>query len=132
MEKGPCGEVVGNYWEVEEEDVPEQMASCTTIRWLLSEKDSVPSFYMRLFTMGPKCHINAHYHPWEHEIFVLEGEGIVRIGARRYSVGPGSHIYVPPNVEHEYWSGSRGLRFLCMIPTRPTVEERGDPLVCGE
>ena len=122
--------MVGAYWEITEEKVPENMASCTTIRWLLSEKDGVPTFYMRMFTMGPNCHIKGHYHPWEHEIYVLQGEGTIRIGDKKYLVGPGSFIYVPPNVEHEYWSGSTGLRFLCMIPSKPTAEERGEPSSC--
>ena len=125
-----CGEKVAHYTEVPEERVPESMATGTYIRWLIAEGDGARSFYMRLFRMEPGAHIRAHFHPWEHEIFVLRGSGRVRIGSTTYSVREGSFLYIPPNAEHEYWSGGEGLWFLCVIPSRPTAEERSEPIEC--
>lgn len=125
-----CGEKVAHYSSVVEEPVPEDMGKGVTIRWLISEKDGARSFYMRLFKFEPNTHINAHFHPWEHEIFVLEGSGRVRIGGKTYDISEGYFIYIPPNVEHEYWSGSEGMRVLCMIPARPTAEKLDKPLEC--
>ncbi|MCE4619944.1 MAG: cupin domain-containing protein, partial [Desulfurococcales archaeon] len=71
----PCGEKVTHYTSVPEEPVPEEMATGTTIRWLISDKDGASNFYMRMFRMEPGAHIKAHFHPWEHEIYVLEGSG---------------------------------------------------------
>jgi len=113
------------------EPLPESMAEGTRIRWLIGEKDSPPTFYMRLFEMGPSGHIKAHFHPWEHEIFVLEGSGEVRIGSRKYRVEAGTAIYIPPNVEHEYWAGGEGMRFLCIIPKGETAPRLEEPLSCG-
>ena len=98
-----------------------------TIRWLIRETDGAKAFAMRLFEMEPHRHIPAHRHPWEHEIFVLSGSMRVRVGSETYEVGEGYYLFIPPNIEHEYWSGPSGARFLCMIPLKPTVPEDYEP-----
>ncbi len=123
---GPCGEKVG-YWEtVEPKRLDEKQAVKTTVRWLIREEDGAKTFSMRLFEVEPEGHIRAHYHPWEHEIYVLDGVGEIRIGSRVYRVTKGFFIYIPPNVEHEYWnkSNDKTLRFLCIIPNKPTVDDK--------
>lgn len=125
-----CGKVV-RVEDVKAEPVPESMASNTTIRWLIGEDDNPPTFYMRLFEMAPNAHINAHFHPWEHEIYILEGSGRVRIGNRFYDVSRDVVVYIPPNVEHEYWAGGMGLKFLCVIPKEPTAPRLEKPVKCG-
>lgn len=122
---GPCGEKVGHYSIVKNEPVPENMATNTWIRWLIRKEDGAPTFAMRLFEVEPGGHIKAHHHPWEHEIFVLEGIGDVRIDNRVYRVTSGFFIYIPPNVEHEYWNrGSTPLKFICIIPHKPSTEDK--------
>ncbi len=125
LERGPCGEKVGHYTEVEEEKVPENMGSYTTVRWVISEKDGAPTYAMRVFRIGVGGHINPHSHPWEHEIFVLKGQGTVRIGERHYEVGEGFFLYIPPNVVHEYWNtGITPWEIICTIPNRPSVDRK--------
>jgi quercetin dioxygenase-like cupin family protein len=126
MELGPCGEKVGYYDEVPENPVPPEMGSGAYIRWLISEKDGAPTFYMRLFRLEAGAHIAAHFHPWEHEIFILEGSGRIRIGSKIYNVREGVFLYIPANVEHEYWADTP-MRFLCMIPARPSAEKLESP-----
>jgi len=121
--RGPCGELVGRVSEVEAKPVPQEMAEGgVRIRWLIGPEGDY-NFYMRVFEMPPGSHIKGHSHPWEHEILVLEGGGRVRIGSTTYDVGEGNFMYIPPNVEHEYWAGERGMRFLCIIPSKPTAPE---------
>jgi quercetin dioxygenase-like cupin family protein len=36
-----------------------------------------PNFVMRLFEIDPDGYSPFHTHAWEHEVFVLEGEGTV-------------------------------------------------------
>jgi quercetin dioxygenase-like cupin family protein len=127
--RGSCGEKVVHYTEVEESPVPEDMAKGTYIRWLVSKEDGAPTFYMRLFRTEKDAHIKAHYHPWEHEIFVLSGKLEVRIGSKTYHVQEGTVIYIPPNVEHEYWSLEESS-FLCIIPARPSAEKTEEPIKC--
>ena len=122
----PCGEKVGHYSVIEEDRVSEELAEKTWIRWLIRREDGAPTFALRMFRVEPGGHIKEHFHPWEHEIYVLDGVGEVRIGSRVYRVSSGFFLYIPPNVPHEYWNrGVRDLVFLCIIPHEPSVGERG-------
>jgi len=127
--RGRCGEAVGHYSEVEAKPVPSEMAEKARIRWLIGEGSRAKNFYMRLFTVEKGGHIKPHFHPWEHEIFVLKGKGRVRIGSSTYTVGEGYYLYIPPNVEHEYWADEE-LWFICVIPSRPTAEKTEEPVRC--
>ncbi len=114
---GPYGEKIGHYTLVKKEKVPEDMAEKTWIRRLIRKEDGAPNFAMRVFEVEPGGHIKAHSHPWEHEIFILQGVGDIRIGDRIYRVTSGFFIYIPPNIEHEYWNkGDKPLVFICLIP----------------
>ena len=117
------GEKIGYYEDISEEPVSGELAEKTWIRWLIRKEDGAPTFSMRFFRMEGNGHIKAHSHPWEHEIFVLKGSGVIRIGKGRYSVSKGYFLYIPPCIEHEYWSGDGGLEFLCIIPNSPTTTE---------
>ena len=98
------------------------MGQGVCVRVLFSSSEA-PTYAMRVFEMDVGGHIDAHKHPWEHEIFVLEGRIRVRVGNRSYVLEPGSALYIPPNVEHEYWNEFQGKsRFICVIPVKPTVQ----------
>ncbi|MCE4623798.1 MAG: cupin domain-containing protein [Caldisphaeraceae archaeon] len=119
--------VVKNYLEVKEEKLSEDFGTGAYIRWLLRDNDGAKTFFMRYFRIEKGGHINHHFHPWEHEIFVLEGEGRIRIGSKVYRVSKGNFVFIPPNVDHEYWADTE-MRFLCMIPSKPTAEKLDKPI----
>jgi quercetin dioxygenase-like cupin family protein len=111
-----CKPKVVKWDEVEAKEVPENMATKTTIRWLIGPGEA-PTFYMRVFEVQPGGEIFEHSHPWEHEIFVLKGKGIIRINGKEYEVEEGSVVYIPPCAEHYYKNtGDEVLRFICVIP----------------
>lgn len=85
---------------------------------LISELDGAPNFSMRLFELEPSSVIPPHKHPWEHEIFVIEGEGEIRVGGQLLKVREGEAVYIPPGVEHSYKNQSRDkpFKFLCIVP----------------
>jgi quercetin dioxygenase-like cupin family protein len=113
------------YKDVREERVSEKLAQKTWIRWLIKKEEGAPLFAMRIFRVEPGGHINAHKHPWEHEIFILSGLGEIRIGDSIKNVEKGYFVYIPPCVEHEYWNkGSDDLEFICVIPHKPTIDEK--------
>ena len=120
---GPSGEKVGYYKNINEEMIKSELAEKTWIRWLVRNEDGAPTFSLRYFRINPSGHINSHSHPWEHEIFILKGKGIVRIGEKKYSVIKNYFLYIPPCIEHEYWSRDEELEFLCVIPNSPSVGE---------
>jgi len=104
--------------DVKPEPVTEGGAKGVTVRWLISEKDGAPNFSMRYFEVEPGGKTPEHSHPWEHEMFILEGEGEVVIGNEKYRLAPFTAVYVPPNELHYVVNTSKDqvLKLLCLIP----------------
>jgi quercetin dioxygenase-like cupin family protein len=103
-----------DYREVTAEPVGEGI----TIRWVISKPEGAPNFALRVIEFAPGAVFAPHQHPYEHEIFVLEGEGVVE-GAQSGPVRmePGTAIYVPPDEVHGYRNTGNGpLRFVCVVP----------------
>jgi len=67
---------VFNHRDVKAEDVGEG-AFRVRVKWLIDEKVGAENFAMRLFEVEPGGYTPYHKHPWEHEVFVLEGDGVV-------------------------------------------------------
>ena len=105
--------------EVRAELVPNTKG--TMIRVLFSPEETL-TYAMRVFEMEPGGHIPAHKHPWEHEIFILEGKVKAKVGDKVFTLEPGTAIYIPPNIVHEYWNiGNSKAKFICTIPNKPTA-----------
>jgi quercetin dioxygenase-like cupin family protein len=84
---------------------------------VIGEADSAPNFAMRQFEVAPGGHTPRHSHPYEHEVFVLEGEGMVSEKDAEHRLRAGDVVYVKPNEVHQFRNtGSKPLKFLCLIP----------------
>ena len=87
------------------------------IRWLISKEDGAANIAMRMFELKPGGHTPLHTHPQEHEVFVVEGEGIFMFEGKEHSFGTEDVIFVPGDKEHRFKNvGGDVLRFLCIIP----------------
>jgi quercetin dioxygenase-like cupin family protein len=103
--------------------VPVQMegSSGCQVRWLLDEHDGAPNFAMRQFEVAPGGHTPQHFHDYEHEVFVLEGAGVVLEDGREHPLHAGDVVFVKPNEVHQFRNtGSAPLKFLCLIPNSAT------------
>jgi len=104
-------------------DVPAQPAGegaeCTTVRWLIAEPEGAPTFYMRLFEIGPKGCSPHHAHDWEHEVYILDGEGGLVGENESYPLRPGDAVLVPGGEIHHFESaGGKIMKMLCLIPKK--------------
>ncbi|MCD6370263.1 MAG: cupin domain-containing protein [Thermoplasmata archaeon] len=89
------------------------------IQWLIREEQGAENYALRLFTLEPGGTIPKHQHPWEHEIFVLEGKGIIGAGDREIEVSAGNFAYIEPDIPHWYRNtGEVVWKFLCIIPIK--------------
>lgn len=87
------------------------------VRWLVDENDGAPNFAMRQFEVAPSGFTPKHSHPYEHEVFVLEGEGEILDGDSPRPLRPGTVVYVAPNDVHQFRNtGTAPLKFLCLVP----------------
>ncbi len=106
---------VVHYTQIPAEPVAE--AEGVTIRWLITRADGAPNFAMRLFELPPGSGSPHHRHDWEHEVFILDGEGVLRTEAGEMSLRPGTAVLVPGGELHQFYNNGSGLlRFLCLIP----------------
>ena len=104
---------VHNYLETEAiEDAPGVLR-----RVVIGADDGAPRFAMRVFEIRSGSSTPFHSHWWEHEVFVLSGEGIVKSEGNEKSIGEGTVVFVAPNEEHCFANtGNDILRFICVIP----------------
>ena len=107
------------YTEIKAETIENQSKNLT-VRWLITKETGAENFAMRLFEMGPGGHSPLHSHDWEHEAFILEGEGIIVGGKDEKSFKSGDVIFVPANETHQFKNNSKKtMKFLCLIPYKP-------------
>ncbi len=87
------------------------------MRVVIGEEEGAPNFIMRHFSVEPGGQSPYHSHPWEHEVFVLKGEGKVIQGDKAFGISPGVVIYISPGEEHQFVNkGNEPMEFLCLIP----------------
>jgi quercetin dioxygenase-like cupin family protein len=104
------------YGTVKAKDA-EEGASKVKIRWLITKEMGAENFAMRLFEMEPGGYSPLHAHPWEHEVFILDGEGFVFDGEKASAFKAGDVVFVSPNEQHQFKNNGKNLlRFLCLIP----------------
>ena len=108
---------VVHYENVPDSAVQMDGAVGCRMRCLVGPEDEAPSFSMRHFEVAAGGHTPKHSHAYEHEVFVLEGSGVVLEGDREHAIRPGSVVFVPPNQVHQFRNtGTGALKFLCLIP----------------
>jgi len=106
-----------NIKNVKVEDVDMEGARNAKIQWLITKDHGAQNFAMRRFILEKDAVIPKHQHPWEHEIFVLSGSGIVGAGNEEKELGPGDFAFIPPDVPHWYRKTSKDdWIFICIIP----------------
>ena len=109
--------IIQKYDDVTAEEINEDGAANVSVRWVIAEKDGAPNFYMRVFELGPGGHTPLHAHPWEHEMFVLEGAGCIVKEGKDVPLSPGTVVFVPPDEEHQMKNtGSEMFKVICLIP----------------
>jgi len=108
---------------------PQPALNGVTMRVVIGPDEGAPHFTMRVFEVQPGYASPHHSHWWEHEIFVLAGQGMLRTDQGDVPVQHGSTIFVPGGEMHQLRNtGQEVLRFICLIPqewlgevTRPTT-----------
>ena len=87
------------------------------IKSLISKDDGANHFVMRMFELKAGGHTPLHIHSHEHEVFILEGEGIFVYEGKEHKFCKDYVIFVPGNKEHTFKNtGDSILRFLCIVP----------------
>ena len=111
---------VVQYSDVRADAVPDLEG--VTVRWVISKDDGAPHFAMRVFELQQGSCSPQHAHWWEHEVFILDGEGVLWTEQGEHPLQAGTVVYVPGNLEHQFRNKGEGiLRFICLVP-HPELE----------
>lgn len=105
-----------HYQEVQA-DQAENGASKVKVRWLITKELGATNFAMRLFEMDVGGYSPHHQHAWEHEVFILKGQGLVLGGDKEQHFSKGDVIFIPKGEKHQLKNtGDQPVHFLCLIP----------------
>jgi quercetin dioxygenase-like cupin family protein len=108
---------VSHYEQVAQAPVTMEGSSGCQVRWLVDEAQGAPNFAMRQFEVAPGGYTPQHSHPYEHEVFVLEGRGVVLEGNLEHPLKAGDFVLVTPDEVHQFRNtGPTPLKFLCLVP----------------
>jgi quercetin dioxygenase-like cupin family protein len=123
---------VSHYEQTPAKPVEMEGSAGCRVRWLVDDHDGAPTFAMRQFEVAPGGHTPRHFHDYEHEVFVLEGSGVVVEGDREHRLQAGDVVFVKPNEVHQFRNpGSAPLKFLCLIPNSATGKSVTVAPECG-
>jgi quercetin dioxygenase-like cupin family protein len=106
-------------YKVRAADVPaDEVEPGVKLRLAIGDAQGARNFHLRVFTVAPGSHTPLHEHPWEHEVFILRGHGVVVAGEQETPFAPNDVVFVPPGELHQFRnSGNGDLEFICVIPT---------------
>ena len=118
--------------DVERKSVEMEGASDCTVRWLVGQSDGAPNFAMRQFEVAPGGYTPKHSHSYEHEVYVLEGQGLVFEGEVQHPLKAGDVVLVTPDEVHQFRNtGDVPLKFLCLVPNSATTQKVTIAPECG-
>ena len=99
---------------------------------MIGSNVAAANFAMRMFEIDPGGYTPRHQHDYEHEIYVLEGEGVVYEGETEHPLKAGDVVYVHPNDVHQFRNvGDATLKMLCLIPNSATGKQVKVVPECG-
>lgn len=123
---------VNHYERVEQVGVTSEGSSGCQVRWLMDEPQGAPNFSMRQFEVAPGGYTPRHSHPYEHEVFVISGQGVVLEGDVEHRLAAGDFVLVTPNEVHQFRNtGQVALKFLCLVPNSSVGQKAGVAAECG-
>jgi len=118
--------------DVPASDVTMEGAAGCCVRWLIGDGEKAPTFAMREFEVAPGGHTPKHFHDYEHEVYVLAGNGTIIDGDKERPLAAGNVVFVAPNDVHQFRNtGKEPMRFLCLIPNSATGKNVSVVPECG-
>ncbi len=95
------------------EGKPKSEIPGASLHEVITEEDGAPNFTMRVVEVEPGSTTRFHSHPWEHEVFIISGEAVVKGEQGETRVAKDNAVYVAPNEKHCFVStGKEPLRFV--------------------
>lgn len=105
--------------KVEECEMKAEGAHGVRVKYLLHEGVGAKRVQLRLFTINAEGYTPVERHIHEHEVFILDGKGLVRGGNTEVIVKKGDIVFIPSWEKHQFTNiGEEKLQFLCTKETK--------------
>ena len=91
---------------------------------LVTVDDGPPTYTMIYQEIAPGQTSSHHIHPWEHEVFIIEGSGTLVCDGQQYRVQAGDGILIPGNVDH-YTLNDGGQGAIRRLEVNPLIAAQG-------
>jgi len=85
-------------------------------RILIGLKAGAPNYIMRHFKINSGGFTPDHAHPWEHEVYVLSGNGILKTSEGEKAIKAGDYVFISENEKHQFCAQDGPIEFICVIP----------------
>lgn len=86
-------------------------------RFLLTADDGCPRYALRLMEFAPGGCTSFHGHQEEHEMYFLEGEGVLKTDSGECRIRAGDALLLMPCEKHQITNTGRGvLKMICTVP----------------
>ncbi len=113
--------LIRNVNQTPHEPVQMEGVKDAQIAMMVGGEDGAPNFAMRHIRVASDGFTPRHQHDYEHEVYVVKGQGTVLLEGEEHPIKEGDVILVPANMEHQFKAVSgdvseEGLTFLCMVP----------------
>jgi quercetin dioxygenase-like cupin family protein len=88
-------------------------------RDVLTADDGVTVVCMQIIEISSQSSTPSHYHPWEHELFIISGKGLAVGNEGSIPIDQGTIVFIPANEPHCFVNtGNDTLRFICIEPLK--------------
>jgi quercetin dioxygenase-like cupin family protein len=87
---------------------------------MITLDDKPPTCTLTYSQIPPGGTSSHHIHPWEHEVYIIEGSGTLFCDGKEYPVKAGDAMYIPPNVDH-YTLNNGGKGDIHRIEINPLI-----------
>jgi quercetin dioxygenase-like cupin family protein len=106
-----------NLHDIPEKGIHRGYRPGVSIRYLVLEEFGAPNFEMRYFELEPGASTSVDLHPYEHEVFVVRGRGVLVLEGEELALRPHDAILIEPDERHQLrQQGEEPLGFLCVVP----------------
>jgi len=117
--------------DVRVENLEKKGAEKTQVQYLIDDRHGSDRFALRLYTVQNGGHTPLDEHPYEHQVYVLSGEGLLRESkdpnASLKTLKAGDAVFIPSNAVHQFSNvHDEPFLFLC-VKGNPQLYSSGEP-----
>ena len=108
-----------NSTNVPIEALDKKGAEKTQVQYLVDDRQGSDRFALRLYTVQKGGHTPLDQHPYEHHVYVMSGEGLLRQSKEPNtplrSLNAGDTLFIPSNAVHQFSNNKdEPFTFLCV------------------